>query len=139
MCKGDELWGTMQYSLSLIAYLFCRYVDDLRIILPPINPGWYWSDHGWEYDDSKKDIRDELKRTVDEVTKSMNSVWEFIKFTSETESDFFHHFLQTLDFVTHVQHNVHKNYKFFTKPMASNLSLQIGTALSKGCVFSFLQ
>ena len=139
MCKWDVIWATMQNNWNLIVHLFCRYVDDLRVMLPPLNPGWFWTDHGWRFDNKKEDARDPTTRTVEEITKSMNSVWKFIKFTSETESDFLDGFLPTLDFATHVESNGHVSYKFFTKPMASNLVLQIGTALSKGCVFSSLR
>ena len=139
MCKWDALWGDIQNKWRLIVYLYCRYVDDLRLFLHPINPGWTWTSNGWVYDELLMDDRDKLTRTIEEVTKSMNAIWGFVKFTSESESDFIDHYLPTLDFATQVQSDGHIQYKFFSKPMASNLVLQIGTALSKGCVFSSLR
>ena len=121
---------------NLTLLMLFRYVDDLRIMLRPICKGWFWEKSGWIFDPDRDDERDLPTRTVEEIGKSLNSVWEFLEFTTESQRDFTDNFLPTLDFATSVQPNVYVLYKFFSKPMASNLLLSFGTALSKSCVFS---
>ena len=78
------------------------------------------------------------RRTIDEVGKSLEHIWEFLKFTTESELYFENDHLPTLDFETKVQNDGRISYRFFSKPMANNIVLQRGTALSKECVFSSL-
>ena len=71
--------------------------------------------------------------------KSLNAVTDFIQFTTEGEEDFKNGFLPTLDFQTKVQDSGRISYKFFTKPMANNLTIQYGTGLAKNVIFSALR
>ena len=119
---------------NLILLLMYRYVDDIRCFLRPINFGWYWGTQGWYYDQNKKDTR-----TVEEIKKSMNAVWNFLEFTTESQTDFTDGYLPTLDFATKVLPTGYVSYKFFSKPMGSNLVLSFGTALSRSCIFSSLR
>ena len=138
MCAWDLTWGRKQLKLGLVVQLFARYVDDIRLLLRPLLPGWYWSNGTWIHKDEQDD-RTPLDRTVQEVTKSLNDVWSFLKFTSEKESDYADGFLPTLDFSIKVVNSGRIQYKFYRKKMASNLVLQIGTALSNACIFSSLR
>ena len=139
MCKWDSAWGRLQKNLGLNVQCFFRYVDDIRFYLKPLNKGWCWVKNKWEYLENDQDVRSAERRTVEEVGKSLEAVWEFLKFTCETETDFEGGFLPTLDFMTHVMDDGYVQYKFFSKPMTNNIVLQRGTGLSKGCIFSSLR
>ena len=70
----------------------------------------------------------------------MNDIWGFLSFTTEAEGDIQNKYLPTLDYSTdQVSENGYNKYRFFKKPMSSNLVLQKGTALSAGCIYSSLQ
>ena len=139
MCTWDKVWGTMQAALGLSIQIWCRYVDDLRFYLRPLSKGWKWVDHRWKFCSEHDDDRDPETRTANEIGKSLSSIWEFIQFTTECETEFSDLFLPTLDFSTHVEGNGYIRYKFFSKPMSSNNLLIKGTALSKSCIFSSLR
>ena len=49
MCTWDTLWAKYQTEAGIVALLFVRYVDDLRLYTFPINDGWTWTDKGWKY------------------------------------------------------------------------------------------
>ena len=138
MCTWDSLWGSMQYRMGLIINLFCRYVDDIRLYLRPILPGYRWTDNGWTYS-NEPDMRSPRDRTIEELNKSLNGVWNFLDFTTEWQEQFVDGFLPTLDFATKVVDKGYVSYKFYSKPMSRNTVLQRGTALSDGCVFSSLR
>ena len=49
MCNWDSVWGYMQMQLGLSVQLFCRYVDDIRLFIFPINKAWTWCiGKGWQ-------------------------------------------------------------------------------------------
>ena len=135
----DRLLATTQLSWNLVAAVFLRYVDDLRIYLQPISAGWYWTEVGWCYDAGRNDQRDPDTRTCEELAKSLNSIMEFNKFTTEKEHDYESGFLPTLDFQTRVMKNGKIIYKFFIKPMSNNTTIQFGTGLPKNTIFSVLR
>ena len=134
----DRMWAQAQSTWNLNIYLYFRYIDDMRIFLHPISKGWRWTDKGWMYSD-EDDNRSNLERTKEELAKSFNAVTDFIQFTTEGEDDFANLFLPTLDFQTKVQDSGKILYKFYTKPMANNLTIQYGTGLAKSTVFSSLR
>ena len=134
----DKVWAKIQISWELRMYLYFRYIDDLRLFLHPISPGWKWSSNGWEYDETHSDNRSPIERTKEEIKKSLNTVTNFIQFTTEGEEDF-NGFLPTLDFQTKVQESGQILFKFFTKPMSNNITIQFGTGLAKNVIFSALR
>ena len=138
MCTWDRTWGYMQLRYGLIVQLFCRYIDDIRLYLRPLLPGYKWTNNGWVFTQDPDDRSPET-RTVDELNKSLNDTWSFLEFTTEQETQFNDAYLPTLDFATKVEESGYVKYKFYNKPMTSNLVLQNGTALSNGCVFSSLR
>ena len=119
----DRMWADVQLSWNLKLYLYFRYIDDLRLFLHPINKGWTWGPEGWQFEQNDSDNRSPIERTKVEVAKSLNSVTDFIQFTTEGEEEFHNNFLPTLDFQTQVQDSGHILFKFFTKPMANNLTI----------------
>ena len=131
MCKWDQLWGFLQQSLGVKIILFFRYIDDLRLLLFPIKPGYRWSNEKKCWDETANDDqKSPEQRTRDELGKSMDSIWSFLTFTTEGPEDFSDKKLPTLDFNAWVEPDRRINYINYTKPMANNLVLQNGTALS---------
>ena len=139
MCVWDNRWALTQKYFGLTLRMFFRYVDDVRMMLKPIVKGWTWGSKGWYFDPQSQDERDPDRRTIEEVGKSLNDVWKFLKFTTEGEAEFEESFLPTLDFSTQVLESGYVRYKFFSKPMSSNLVLMKSTALSATCIFSSLR
>ena len=139
MSLWDKMWASSQMDAGLWIPLFIRYIDDIRVYVFPINPGWDWSGTEWVY---KKDEDDGLsyeQRTRRTLLKTSNSILEGIDLTVERELDFEEGMLPTLDFKTRVRPDGEIEYKYFRKPMASGLLIQKGTALSKQTVFSSLR
>ena len=122
----DRFWAGIQGSWDIKMYLYFRYIDDLRLFLHPINPGWKWGSDGWMFSNPEMDTRSPTERTKEEIKKSLNAVTNFIQFTTEGEEDF-NGFLPTLDFQTQVQSSGKILYKFFSKPMSNNITIQHGT------------
>ena len=139
MCKWDATWAMIMKNFRLTLMIFYRYVDDIRLCLRPINKGWFWESGKWVFDARKPDSRDAVTRTIEEIGKSINSVWDFLEFTTESQRDFPDSSLPTLDFKTRIKSNGYVEYEFFSKPMSRNTVLTYGTALSRSCVFSSLR
>ena len=135
----DKGWCEMQSKLGLIAQLFFRYIDDVRVYLAPIRKGWWWSCKGWIFDPDKQDNRNEEQRTKEELAKSFGDVFDFLNFTTESAEEFNDQFLPTLDVKVKVLDGGCVIFRHFSKPMINNIVLQNGTALSKGIVFSSLR
>ena len=98
----DKFWLKTQTTWDINIYLYFRYIDDLRVFLHPISPGWSWGQDGWVYDEHVTDTRSPIQRTKEEIMKSLNAMTDFIQFTTEGEEDFISGFLPTLDFQTKV-------------------------------------
>ena len=139
MAIWDKELALSQRSWGIHINFFMRYIDDLRLCMFPIKKGWYWCDGCWEFRKDATDDRSPERRTKEECQKVFNSILSFLKFTTEGEEDFNNKYLPTLDFQTRVDASGLIVYKFFEKPMASNLCIQNGTALAKQTVFSALR
>ena len=63
-----------------------------------------------------RDARDPITITSKEIATSLNSVTDFIQFTTENETECEDSFLPTLDFETKVLDNRKIIYKFYSKP-----------------------
>ena len=71
--------------------------------------------------------------------KTLNGVLDSTTLTVESEIDFSTGMLPTLDFQTCMRQDWEVEVKYYAKPMASGLVIQIGTALSKQTIFSSLR
>ena len=86
----DNLWLDIAKKNNLIIWLYKRYVDDMRNMLPVINKGWRWSNpdncfqynHDWLVEDRELGLSDE-HRTKGVILEAMNSVVPFLSLTSE--------------------------------------------------------
>ena len=139
MGQLDQLWAMIQNNWGLISQLYLRYIDDLRIYLYPISKGWTWVNDGWSYNEGNDDARSDIKRTCEEIGKTLNSCFDFLNFTTESEEDFGNSYLPTLDVQIKVRCDGSIEFMFFSKPMSNNILIQKGTALPKNVIFASLR
>ena len=139
MAIWDILWTNGQRGVNLTVHMYFRYIDDLRILLAPINPGWTWTNRRWVYNKDMNDDRSADQRTKEEILKTLNEVITTLKFTVETQEEYESGYMPTLDTQTRVGKNRKISFKYYSKPMASNLVIQLGTALSQQTIFSSLR
>ena len=126
MCTWDTLWAKYQVKAGFRALLFDCYVDDLRLFVFPINPGWTSTDNGWIYDQNHQDQNTDLDRMRGELNKSFDIVIDCLFFTTESQKDFDSRTLPTLDVQTETECNGVIQFKHFTKPMCNNILLEKG-------------
>ena len=133
MKQWDKSWVKLLKREKVKFDLFLRYVDDCRLFMPALNPGWIWKDGTFIFskEQAASDERDGItfiQRTTREVTKAMCDLTDFLKFTGEDCSDFSDNTLPTLDTTLWV-HEGQIKYKFFEKPTVGNQVLNHDTAL----------
>ena len=110
-----------------------RYVDDSRFGMKPIRPGWRWLNGKMVFiidkvaEDSDTDPQ---KRTTRVIYSILNSVVEYLKFTTEDCQDYQDLKLPTLDCKLWVEGD-RILHSFFEKPQTPNRVLLKTTALSK--------
>ena len=138
MSIWDKKWTTLQKKLGLIVHLYYRYVDDIRIYLRPISKGWTWASTGWSWTGNCNQ-QDLDMHTKSQLKHSFESIFEFLKFTTETQEDYVEKMLPTLDFKTSTKTNGMIEFQYFHKLMENNQVLNRWTALSKGTIFSALR
>ena len=73
------------------------------------------------------------------MQKSFEQIFNFLKFTTETQEDFPNNMLPTLDFKTSVTPGGIIEFEYFHKEMENNRVLERTTALSQGTIFSALR
>ena len=139
MSLWDKLWANKQMLHGLSVALLVRYIDDIRIYLHPINNGWSWDGKKWSFDPEHDDGLTYEERTRRGILQTLNSTLDSINLTIESESDYQSGMLPTLDFQTRVRDDWEVEFTFYTKPMASTLVIQNGTALPKQTIFSSLR
>ena len=84
-----------------------------------------------------KEVLTPTRRTANRILESMNSILNFLNFTQEIGEDFQDNSLPSLDITVWVEMN-RILFKFFSKPMATNLVVQAKTALSEEVKLSTL-
>ena len=102
MKQWDKMWVKLLKREGVRFDLFLRYVDDCRLFMPSLNPGWTWTGHGFEFvrEQMKRDLNEGIsfvQRTTREITKAMCQLTHFLKFTGEDSSMFADATLPTLD------------------------------------------
>ena len=95
--------------------------------------GWRWENDKLVFRSAwRKEERDRgmtgLQKTLEVIKGMMNSVCNFLTLTMESEDDFAGE-LPTLDITIWVDANNKTMFKFFQKPMCSNLVLQRRSAM----------
>ena len=115
-------------------YEVVRYMDDIRLILPPFKSGWRWVGGSlqyckrWEMEDAGLSA---IERTRRIISESMGGVEQFLNFTTETEEDFSDGWLPTLDTAIRVSEENKILFKFWEKPTNSNRTLDRRTAMGE--------
>ena len=136
MNEWDMAWLERMESNNIVIRKGERYMDDLRVFLRAIKPGWRWLEGGlyhcetWRMEDCS-DGRSKCRRTGNVLLASMNDIMDFLVFTLEIHEDFEDQKLPTLDTVIYMEAGRTIHFEFFQKPMSSNLVLQASTALSE--------
>ena len=109
-----------------------RFVDDSRFGLQPIRPGWRWESGRLIFKESEveKDIAvGPQRRTTLIMNEILNSIVEYLKFTTEDNEDFENNKLPTLDCQIWIE-NGKIMHQFYEKPQVPNRMLLHNTALS---------
>ena len=133
MKEWDKAWINLLNREKIDFDLFLRYVDDCRLFMRSLEPGWIWEkgtfvySHMQEIDDHSNGVTS-TQRTTREITKAMCEMTEFLVFTGEDCSMFTDGYLPTLDTSLKVKEG-QIQYKFFEKPTVGNQVLNKDTAL----------
>jgi hypothetical protein len=142
MSTWDARWRKMMEENNIRMMAADRYMDDIRSFLKALKPGWRWLDgrlcttQSWKEADLKEALTP-TKRTANRILESMISIMNFLNFTQEIGEDFQDNSLPSLDITVWVEMN-RILFKFFSKPMATNLVVQAKTALSEEVKLSTL-
>ena len=134
---------------KMTRYMEGSYVDDIRYVVSRLTPGMRWGSEErkflfkdeWEKEDLVSEESD-TKRTAGELCKAMNSVYNNIKFTVETEEDF-NGRLPTLDMELWMeevkgQNRKKINYSFFEKKLNTPYCVMRSSAMSASSKISTL-
>ena len=128
----DLKWESRLMDMRIKVWLITRYMDDARIFLPPIKPGWRISDgkllfcQKWEEEDKNLSPTEVTRRVV---LDSLKDVVKYLRFTTETCEDYESGWLPTLDTSLQVDLNNHIKFKFFEKPVGPGRMIQKKTAM----------
>ena len=118
-----------------------RFVDDARVFMYAVRPGWRWEGDGlwfkreWEEEDNMLSPTERTKRVVQ---ASMQGLTKCLSFTVETCEDFPNGWLPTLDFQIRITESNVIEYSFFEKPTSPNRCLQADTALNQNSLMRSL-
>ena len=142
MKQWDKTWVNLLNRENIDFDMFIRYVDDCRLFMRALNPGWTWKGTKFEYDEiqAKRDEEEGItyiERTTREMTKALCSLTDFLRFTGEDCTMFVDNTLPTLDTSLWVINGQIK-HKFFEKPTVGNKVLSRDTALPVSCLWSSL-
>ena len=116
-------------------------MDDARVFLYPLRPGWRWEQGGlfykeeWERED---EFLSPIERTKRMIQASMQGLTKCLAFTVETCEDFSDGWLPTLDIQLRVNEQNLMEYSFYEKPTAPNRCLQSETALNQNSLIRCL-
>ena len=116
--------------------LAVRYIDDIRLALQAVKPGWRWSGgqlaykDEWQEQDNKEGISS-LARTARVVKDMMNEVFNELQFTVETAEDFDCNSLPTLDTRIWMTDEGKVQYSYFEKPMSSSKVMEKMSAIGE--------
>ena len=140
MCYFDKTLSSLLDRERIKTLLSFRYVDDSRLGLRPINPGWRWKGNKLEF--VRELVEEDIeigpqRRTTNVVKDILNSIVTYLKFTTEDCEDFQSGKLPTLDCELWVVDNEIR-YQFYEKPQCSNRLLLKNTALSATSLMSSL-
>ena len=132
----DGKWKNVLTELGIVVWLMFRYVDDGRVILPPIKPGWRWEDgelvycKKWELEDQTTSGEQRTKLILKET---MKGVEDYLTFTVESCEDFggVGGWLPTLDTELRVNKENQVEFKFYEKETTTRKTVQKTSAMEE--------
>ena len=130
----DEKWLSRLAKVKIVIALAMRYMDDGRAFLAPIKAGWRWVEgdlvfcRRWEKEDQDMSPTERTKKILH---ATMSNLEDFLNFTMETENEFPNGWLPTLDTELKMMADNRVEYRFFEKPMSSNMGVQRLSAMEK--------
>ena len=137
----DSKWKRVLAENGIRTWEVMRYVDDARAILPPVKPGWRWSQgrlrfcKRWRMEDME--IPGE-RRTKEILGQSMQGVESYLKFTMESGEDFQGGWLPTLDTTLRVEEDNSIMYRYYEKETTTNQTVQKSSAMEENCKIQIL-
>ena len=137
----DSKWKRVLSENGIRTWEIMRYVDDARAILPPVKPGWRWSQgrlrfcKRWRMEDME--IPGE-RRTKEILGQSMQGVESYLKFTMESGEDFQGGWLPTLDTTLRVEEDNSIMYRYYEKETTTNQTVQKSSAMEENCKIQIL-
>jgi hypothetical protein len=141
MARWDCKWKARMTENNIVVEDDGRFVDDARVFLYAVRPGWRWERSGlwykkeWEEEDT---LLSPTERTKRMIQASMQGLTKCLSFTVETCEDFSNGWLPTLDFQIRVTESNIIEYSFYEKPTAPNRCLQADTALNQNSLMRCL-
>ena len=120
--------------MNIVTWLVLRYMDDGRAFLPPFKHGWRWVEgevkfcERWRFEDKNLTSLEVTKRIIH---GSLGQVEDYLSFTTETEEDFCPKGLPTLDTNLRVDSNNIVHYRFYEKPMNTNTTVRLESAMGE--------
>ena len=107
---------------------YLRYMDDGRVFLNPLRPGWRWHGGGLRYKESWRLEDKEITRRV--IEGSRQEILPSPRFTTEIgEGEGL--WLPTLDIQIRVEENNVISFRFYEKPTMTNVMVQRRSALEE--------
>ena len=134
-------WEDKLMKLAVQFVLNARYMDDGRLILPPIKKGWRWEDdkiqfcRRWEKEDDMLGAEERTRRII---AGTMGGIEEFLNFTTEVGGDFEDGLPPTLDVAIKVTPENQIAYNFYEKPEGARSTIQFKSAMGENAKHQIL-
>ena len=141
MARHSIMWAKLIEANNINTSFIGFYVDDGRIIMYSLRPGWRWFNGGlWYREDWEQEEKflSPTERTKNMISRTLGDIVDCLEFTVETPEDYPDNWLPTLDISMHMNSENQLQYRFFEKPTASKVCLQADTALSQNCLVQSL-
>ena len=117
-------------------------MDDIRIWMRSIRLGWIWMNdelvfmEAWRREEQEVGMTG-LRKTLEVMKDIMNSICDFLTLTMESVDDY-NGVLPTLDLSLWVRWENKTMFKFYQKPMASNMVMQRRSSMPENMKISSL-
>ena len=122
-------------SLGISIDIYKRYVDDIFVACPPINPGWEYDKvkNKMIYNSSSENIgKNSDERTAEILRDISNTIENDIKFTFDTPSMNDSGKMPVLDLAVCIDNNT-VEYTFYKKKIASVYTVMRRSAVTTRC------
>ena len=133
MHMWDQAWLGKMKMQGVDIEEYARYMDDGRVFMFCIKRGWRWTEgelvwkRDWAKEDEGRSLQEVTKAAVD---RSMQEVYSFLRFTTETGNEFEDGWLPTLDISLRVEEETGEvKWKFFEKPTTARTTVQSRSAM----------